>query len=318
MKALGSAAIIIAAGVMLALLACIFYFVYGAVLNHNLSPFSYSSTIPGAYNPSTTIAYQFTNTMQNTTHNGQYNYTTSGVSYSSNQLISYALNLINTVRFQSGLQNVTLSNVTSGQQHADSMLSYGFFSHWDTYGMKPYMRYTLLGGRGDVDENVAYERSITETCLGTLCNVSQINVTQSILDMESNMLYNDSACCNNLHRYDILSPSHNEVSLGIAFNKTTVYFVEDFINNYIDWQQNTPSVSGYDVSLDGVDMANTPLYAVQLSYEPLPVKHDNRAAQRHARLRRWPDCRRGGLRPVSLQEPYKHTCRYLQRERQLL
>ena len=72
--------------------------------------------------------------------------TSNASSYSPAQIIQFALSNINSERSQFGLQPVTLSNVTSGQQHSDSMLYYGYFSHWDPFGMKPYMRYTLLGG----------------------------------------------------------------------------------------------------------------------------------------------------------------------------
>jgi uncharacterized protein YkwD len=270
MKALGHAATILSAALLLALLICILYFAYGTIANY--STYSPPHYISVTYTEPTTIAYLPANATQNTTPApGLYNLTQPAASYTSNQLIAYTLNLINTARSQAGLQNVTLSNTTSAQQHADSMLAYNYFSHWDPSGMKPYMRYTLLGGRGAVDENVAYEKYIAETCIGALCSVRQINVTQNITNMENNMLYNDSICCNNGHRYNILDSNHNQVSIGVAFNKTTVYLVEDFINNYIDWQRNTPSVAGYNVSLDGVSMPNTSLYAVQLTYEPLPT-----------------------------------------------
>ena len=65
-------------------------------------------------------------------------------------LVNYALSLINSDRQSKGLQNVTLSDVDSGQRHADEMLAYHFLSHWDTKGFKPYMRYTLEGGKGAV------------------------------------------------------------------------------------------------------------------------------------------------------------------------
>src|SRR5271168_2868739 len=58
---------------------------------------------------------------------------------SSGPLINYALSLINKDRATYGLKNVTLSPITSAQQHSESMLQYNYFSHWDIYGMKPYM-----------------------------------------------------------------------------------------------------------------------------------------------------------------------------------
>ena len=72
----------------------------------------------------------------------------------------YVLSLINKDRNQYGLGNVTLSSTSSGQQHTQSMLNYHYFSHWDIYGLKPYMRYTLLGGLGAVSENIAFNTEL--------------------------------------------------------------------------------------------------------------------------------------------------------------
>src|SRR5208337_1125607 len=80
------------------------------------------------------------------------------ISYPSNYgvLSAYVLDLVNSDRANYSLSAVALSDGNVAQQHADSMLRYGYFSHNDTQGFKPYLRYTLLGGRGAVEENVAY------------------------------------------------------------------------------------------------------------------------------------------------------------------
>lgn len=92
-----------------------------------------------------------------------------------------------------------------------------------------------------MQENIAVEKSFL--CSGpsdTGC-VGNINVTKAIASMEYSMMYNDSICCNNGHRDNILNPYHNEVSIGVAYNSSTVYFVEDFTNNYITWSKGSPS-----------------------------------------------------------------------------
>ncbi len=170
--------------------------------------------------------------------------------------LSYALTIINKNRSEYGLPNVSYVNV-SGQQHADSMLRYGYFSHWDPAGMKPYMRYTLLGGTQSVQENVAYEY-----------NSSGINVINALKQMEYNMMYNDAQCCNNGHRDNILTPQHNQVSIGVAYNKTTIYFVEDFINNYISWAGSAPSYNNNgDVVVAGAAQNGYSVQSVEVSYD---------------------------------------------------
>jgi len=153
-------------------------------------------------------------------------------------LSNFTLNLINRDRANQSAPPVTLGTNPAGQQHADSMLRYDYFSHFDTQGFKPYMRYTLLGGVGAVSENVAYitwkGNHFTDTS----------TVEESISTLEHAMMYNDSVCCNNGHRLDIINPLHNHVALGLAYNGTTLFFVEDFENYYIDL--------GYNLSKDYV------------------------------------------------------------------
>ncbi len=193
----------------------------------------------------------------------------STVTANATYLQGYALGLINRDRSAYGLPNVTLSPEPSAQQHAYSMLSNNYFSHWDIYGMKPYMRYTLVGGTGAVQENIAYTKSEEKACIASLCSTAgNINVTQDIGSMEYNMMYNDSACCNNGHRDNILDPNHNQVSIGIAYNGTSIYLVEDFIDNYISWLNGTPSYSGGRLALEGSIAQGYNLSSIEISYDP--------------------------------------------------
>jgi uncharacterized protein YkwD len=192
---------------------------------------------------------------------------------SARQLVNYTLHLINRDRQTYGLRNVTLSPIPSGQQHADSMLQYGYFSHWDVYGMKPYMRYALVGGTGSVQENIAYTKSGITACIAALCNTyGNLNATKALQQMEYNMMYNDSACCNNGHRDNILDPNHNQVSIGIAYNRTSIYLVEDFVDNYIDWFNSTPATGNGDVYLKGGILGGYRLSSIEISYDP-PVSN---------------------------------------------
>ncbi len=156
------------------------------------------------------------------------------------RFVDYALSLINSDRQKSGLQDVTLSSVSSGQIHADDMLKNGYFSHWDTNGYKPYMRYTLAGGQGSVAENIAWQRETG--------NVLGINVTSALESMEWGMMYDD-ASSNWGHKDNILNPLHNKVSIGIAYDDHNVYFVQDFEDAYVIWTER--NVSGNQVTLQG-------------------------------------------------------------------
>lgn len=167
-------------------------------------------------------------------------------------IANFTVRVINAERSSDGLQNVTLSDVPSGQQHADSMAYFGYFSHWDNQGYKPYMRYTLLGGTGSVEENAALNYCTTSQPnstreVGAACSIQ--TVEDAINDSEWMMLNNDSACCGNGHRQNILDPLHNRVSIGIAYNSTTVLLVEDFESVYIG--NGSLRVSAGTVTLQG-------------------------------------------------------------------
>ena len=190
---------------------------------------------------------------------------TANVSYPPNYpvLSSYVLGLVNSDRATYGIGAVALGDSRVAQQHADSMLRYDYFSHVDTQGFKPYMRYSLLGGRGAVEENIAYIYT------GFPHYTTTSSVQDALKSLEYSMMYNDSQCCSNGHRYNILSALHNEVSVGVAYSSTSVYFVEDFVNSYIDLNF---SVSGsYYVAMTGAPLkSGLSADAVYITYDATP------------------------------------------------
>jgi len=187
------------------------------------------------------------------------------ISYPSDYAIlaNYSLALINQDRMAAGLSNVTLSPIQSAQQHADSMLYYNYFSHWDTQGLKPYMRYTILNGTGFVEENVAYEYTSYPSY------VSTNDVENSISTLEYQMVHNDTQCCQDGHRDNILNAYHNRVSIGIAYDSENIYFVEDFETMYISF--NLPIVSENEVSLSGNTTQPLTPSSVMIFYDSMPT-----------------------------------------------
>jgi len=157
------------------------------------------------------------------------------------ELANFTLGVINRDRTAAGLDPVALSSSLSGQQHADSMLFFGYFSHWDTQGLKPYVRYSLLNGTGAVEENVAFE----STKLPAFTSLGDME--SAISRLEYQMMNNDSACCDNGHRTNILDQLHNMVSIGIAYNSTRLYIVQDFENLYLSLA--APVVTNEDVTI---------------------------------------------------------------------
>jgi uncharacterized protein YkwD len=184
-----------------------------------------------------------------------------------NALVNYSLGLINSDRAKFNVSAVTLSPILSGQEHAYSMYEYGYFSHWDVQGYKPYMRYSILNGTGAVEENVAFENTTGD--FGTFTNLQ--TEENAIFQLEHDMVYNDYQCCQNGHLYNIINPYHNRVSIGIMFNAYVFYFVEDFENYYVNL--NTPifNASNENVILQGSPITPVHPDSVIVSYDPLPT-----------------------------------------------
>jgi len=180
--------------------------------------------------------------------------------YSHQELVNYALSLINKDRSDHGLSHVSLSLIKSGQDHADNMFEYYFFSHWDTNGYKPYMRYTLAGGQGSVAENIAWHYSS-----------NSFDAKDAIKDLEWQMMYNDAEWDWG-HRDNILNPFHNKVSIGIAYDNDNLYFVQDFENDYIEWSTMSISQNG-EVTMSGsFQSEGLSAESVNIFYDPLPAK----------------------------------------------
>jgi uncharacterized protein YkwD len=191
---------------------------------------------------------------------------------SQEELVNYALFLINSDRNglsvhpngttimwvprinESYPQNVSLSSIGSAQQHAEDMLENSYFSHWDTNGFKPYMRYTVAGGQGSVSENVAWIK------FG-----SYYDLKDAIAVLEFSMM-NEDADWNWGHRDNILGSFHNKVSIGIAYNSSDLYLVQDFEDNYVSWS--TLSVSNSGVAMKGtITKSGLSISQVQIQYD---------------------------------------------------
>lgn len=184
-------------------------------------------------------------------------------------LASYALSVINGDRAANHTGPVTLDFNQAAQQHADSMLYHGYFSHFDTQGYKPYMRYSLLGGVASAFENIA------KLQYGIDYFTSSSAKEGAIKTLEQSMVYNDSTCCNNGHRYNILDPLRNKVSIGVAYNTTVLYFDEEFENNYIALNFNSTGASAtspYYVTMTGVPTHSiSAASAIYIGYDPTPA-----------------------------------------------
>lgn len=163
---------------------------------------------------------------------------------SNNTLIQFALELVNDDREKHGVLPVKLGNNSAAQKHADDSLEFDYFSHWNSEGVKPYVTYTLFGGRGNVAENISY--SFTE-CPASNCIPSVVDPFKKIENLHYMMMYDD-ASSNWGHRDTIIAPYSTHVNFGIAYDNDKFYFAQHFETNIIEW--------------DKIELANTELEMV--------------------------------------------------------
>jgi hypothetical protein len=183
----------------------------------------------------------------------------------STDLVQYALNKINEDRSKFNLPRVQLSNNAAAQIQAEDILKARDISHWTIDGMKPYMLYSIYNGSGGVSQNIAAESNYGST----------INPYRAIDLAEWTMIYNDSLCCKDLHRQDILYKLHSHVSIGIAYNEHYFAIVQNFENNYIHF--NTPFIHDNEThvqisgQLPSYLSSNINLYGLDIYYDEVPT-----------------------------------------------
>lgn len=180
------------------------------------------------------------------------------------QLYQYALQVVNQDRKAHGLNPVTLDNSSSAQNRADDMLDAEYFSHWNSDGVKPYVVYTKLGGKGNVDENISVTIAY---CQVSSCMPNSFDPFKQINDSEYNMMYKDAGSFWG-HRDNILNPYHTDVNFGIAYSNQRFYFVEHFETNLIKWQ--TIKLDGNQLHLVGQMPQGYSLDQIEVFADPAP------------------------------------------------
>jgi uncharacterized protein YkwD len=179
-----------------------------------------------------------------------------------NDVVQYALRKINEDRSRFNIPAVKLSNNTAAQLQAEDMLRSRLISHYTSDGMKPYMKYTIFGGKGYVAQNVGYDgfnnlqTNIINRCKIGVYICAPIDPIKSIDELEYNMMHYDSIFYWS-HRNNILDKHHTHVSIGIAYDKYSFAFVQNFENNYIEFDKPMIKVNNLAYKMDNnYDKAN--------------------------------------------------------------
>jgi uncharacterized protein YkwD len=196
------------------------------------------------------------------------------------QLRQYMLDLINADRSKAGLRPVALSSNTAAQQHAEDMLKNFYLGHIDSGGMKPYMRYTLAGGLGDVSENAGYSGTEDRDDHTLYVTLDPKAILQRL---EHDMVYDDGAS-NWGHRDNILKPQHQVVNIGIANDRTRLALSQQFEHLYVNFSQPPKLANGILTLAGSLDPSVGRLQSIDIYYDPppSPYTHDQLLAQPHS------------------------------------
>lgn len=166
------------------------------------------------------------------------------------------LYLINEERVRARLAPLSLDTGLAAQQHAESMMVYGYRSHWDINGLTPQMRYTLAGGAGRVSPNI----------LGPFPSPDAPGAPswpEALAEAHAAMMSLPEEAAN------LLNPWHLEVNIGIACNYVECCVVQQFESDHL--QFSAPPALGQGVlSLAGEFPAGLELDAIALWYHSYP------------------------------------------------
>ena len=180
------------------------------------------------------------------------------------ELEAYALALVNQARQQAGLAPLAWDPqaASAARAHAQELVSAGYLSHRDRLGRSPLVRYAQAGGSAFLMENLGY---------GTGYPPGPQGLRQFLQDTLHTMLAQRPP--HDAHRQNLLDPAHTAVGIGLAAAQGRLAVAQEFVNQYV--QLAGPALRraapGQAVVLAGQAVPGYRIYAVQVSWEPLPL-----------------------------------------------
>ena len=212
----------------------------------------------------------------------------------------YALSLINQARTDTGLNQLVLDHNPAAQSHAEQSRAHCTRGHWGTDGMKPYMRYALAGGEQYSAENVF----AIDFCPDDLDQYLLESPTEQI-DFAMNRFLNSPG-----HRQNILNPNHRKVGIGLAYRPPTIWFVQLFVGDYIEYETK-PAIHSDILTLSGQTRNGAEISGststITIYYDPPPEPLTQGQLSRTY-------CYNTGLRIASIRTPPEPGSAYTQHE----
>jgi uncharacterized protein YkwD len=220
-----------------------------------------TTAIPATAMPVPTQAPLATQPLPPSTNSGQA--VKGSMSFDVPALQRLMLDLINADRQANGLSAVAWDEgaAQAATAHAEDMAAQGYFSHWNTKGWGPDVRYGLAGGTDVIKENVASQwRRYDDGRPAPIDDWSEV-----VREAQTGLMNSPG------HRANILDPFHTHVGIGIAYNAQTgeTRIAQEFINRYVALD-GAPVSAGNSIELSWalLNGASEPL--INVAYEPMP------------------------------------------------
>ena len=181
------------------------------------------------------------------------------------ELVLYSLELINEDREHYNTPLVEIGTSSTAQEHAEELLNLCKTSYWSSNGMKPYMRYSIDGGEGAINENIAVVGTP-----GIQKYWTQENMEQIIAWNQHRMVERDELNAFR-HSKNILDANHNYLNIGIAWNSFCVAIVHQFEDKYIQWNQKPILTTNKEFILSGRINFNATIEQIDVFFDPTPL-----------------------------------------------
>ena len=181
------------------------------------------------------------------------------------ELKSLLLQLTNQHRANAGVPPVKMGNNPAAQLHAEAALEGCYSSHWDRWGLKPNHRYTLTGGTGADAENV----SGLDYCIKPEDNFTA-HSSMELEVIEAIESWTDSPG----HRRNSLDPAHNELNVGIAYDRYNTVMAQHFTSDYVRYDRR-PAIDPQGIltlsaTVSGATLQIRDSVNIQIAYDSPP------------------------------------------------
>ena len=175
------------------------------------------------------------------------------------------LTLINAERVKAGVDSVVLGDNTAAQLHAESSLDNCVGSHWGIDGLKPYMRYSIVGGYQSNGENW----SGSDYCITASDGYRTIvSIDEEIRDAMVGWMNSPG------HQRNILDKWHKKVNTGLAWDRYNFVAAQHFEGDYVEYDP-IPAIEDGILTLsgtakNGVAFENERDLSVHIYFDPPP------------------------------------------------